>query len=35
VKTEYSISKFGKTLQPVIKSMEIWGTDYNDVYTSK
>lgn len=35
VKTEYSISEFGKTLQPVIKSMEIWGTDYNDVYTSK
>lgn len=35
VKTEYSISKFGQTLQPVIKSMEIWGIAYNGISTGK
>lgn len=28
VKCEYSLTEFGKTLAPVVKSMYDWGTDY-------
>ncbi|KRL66491.1 HTH-type transcriptional activator HxlR [Lentilactobacillus diolivorans DSM 14421] len=29
VKTEYSLTKFGLTLKPVILAMEVWGKTYN------
>lgn len=27
-KVEYSITKFGKTLQPIFQSMDVWGREY-------
>jgi len=27
-RVEYSLSKLGETMRPVIKSMETWGTEY-------
>ena len=30
-KTEYTLTEFGKSLAPVIESMEAWGNHYNQV----
>ena len=27
-RVEYSLSELGESLRPIIKSMEVWGTDY-------
>lgn len=27
-RVEYALSDLGETLRPIIKSMEVWGTDY-------
>jgi DNA-binding HxlR family transcriptional regulator len=34
-KTEYFLTDFGKTLKPVILSMEKWGESYNRIATDK
>ena len=31
-RVEYSLSPLGASLKPIIKSMEIWGTDYLNTY---
>ena len=31
-RVEYSLSPLGASLKPMIKSMEIWGTDYLNTY---
>lgn len=30
-RVEYSLSDLGKTMRPIIKAMEIWGTGYQDL----
>lgn len=29
-RVEYSLSELGESLRPIIKSMEVWGTDYKN-----
>lgn len=29
-RVEYALSELGETMRPIIKSMEIWGTDYKN-----
>lgn len=35
VKTTYSLTEFGRTLEPVISSMEQWGIMYNQLHRSQ
>jgi DNA-binding HxlR family transcriptional regulator len=30
-RVEYSLSELGKTMRPIIKAMEIWGTGYQEL----
>lgn len=34
-RVEYSLSDLGNSLRPIIKSMEIWGKNYQDIYNNK
>lgn len=31
-RVEYSLSDLGKTMRPIIKAMEVWGTNYKETY---
>lgn len=34
-RVEYALSELGESMQPIIKAMEIWGTEYKEKYAKK
>ena len=34
-RVEYALSELGESMRPIIKAMEIWGTDYKEKYAKK
>ena len=32
---EYALSELGESMRPIIKAMEIWGTEYKEKYAKK
>ncbi len=32
IRTEYSLTNFGKTLLPIVNSMVTWGNKYNELH---
>lgn len=33
-RVEYSLSNLGNSLRPIIKAMEVWGKEYQDIHNS-
>ena len=34
-RVEYALSELGESMRPIIKAMEIWGTEYKEKYAEK
>ena len=34
-RVEYALSELGESMRPIIKAMEIWGTEYKEKYAKK
>ena len=34
-RVEYDLSELGESMRPIIKAMEIWGTEYKEKYAKK
>ena len=34
-RVEYALSELGESMRPIIKAMEIWGTEYKEKYATK
>ena len=34
-RVEYALSELGQSMRPIIKAMEIWGTEYKEKYAKK